>query len=103
MNHLIILANDRLSNVGKCDSCKYFKAWTEYGEWHGDCGNGDVDKLPILDEDENEILWGDEQNCLLWEPYKYFKCEKHGFHLEYCDECEVEHIQKLDNENKYEF
>lgn len=89
--HLKVIAELRLRNPGKCQSCKWASHWTEYGTSFWDCNHNLFDKLPENDDYE-EI--GTTQNCPLWEPENVIICEKHEliFEKHGCDQCEYEYV-----------
>ena len=100
---LQLLADNRLSDPGKCETCKFSHSWLEHGTWDWDCSNKNFDKLPGLDE--NEIEWGSKQKCILWEPIEFSLCKKHnGWNPidASCSGCEAEYINSL-NEEEYGF
>lgn len=100
---LTILSDNRLENPGKCETCKFSSHWLEYGSWNWDCTHKHFDKLPECDEEENSYEWGSEDNCILWEPITYVKCDKHDWYPEVrgCPDCEAEYIMSLEKLEEY--
>lgn len=100
---LQLLAEHRLSNPGKCNTCKFSSYSLEYGTEDWDCTHKYFEKLPELNEEEECINWGTDQMCPLWEPLEFSLCEKHNewYPLRiHCSECEAE--AELE-ESKYGF